>query len=301
MLDVMRRSIAVLDVPTGLGLSAQGVRAAPRALRQAGLLARLDALDAGELEVEASSPLREPRTALLNPVAIERTAVAQADRVAALMAEGRFPLVLGGDDSVLFGNLLACLRLGEIGLAYFDAHTDFYPPDVSPTGEASDSSLFLVTGRGPSEVTGGHGFAMVEDRNVAVLGHRDRQEQLECGSADVRTTAMLVRDLDELRTVGTSRTNAETLGVVAHASLAGFWIHLDCDVLDHASMPAVDYRLPGGLLPDELIELLSGLLRSPRALGMSLSIFNPELDLSGAAAPLLVNVLASAFERACVR
>jgi hypothetical protein len=32
----------------------------------------------------------------------------------------------------------------------------------------------------------------------------------------------------------------------------GFWIHLDADVLDDEVMPAVDYRMPGGLPPDEL-------------------------------------------------
>jgi arginase len=36
-----------------------------------------------------------------------------------------------------------------------------------------------------------------------------------------------------------------------------FWVHVDADVLDDAVMPAVDYRQPGGLSPDELATVLA--------------------------------------------
>jgi arginase len=40
-------------------------------------------------------------------------------------------------------------------------------------------------------------------------------------------------------------------------------------------MPAVDYRLPGGLSFAELAELLQSLLRTDLAVGMDVTIFNP--------------------------
>jgi hypothetical protein len=61
----------------------------------------------------------------------------------------------------------------------------------------------------------------------------------------------------------------------------GFWIHLDADVLDDAIMSAVDSRQPGGLSHSELVELLRGLLRSGLAVGMEVTIFDPELDPTG--------------------
>ena len=39
-----------------------------------------------------------------------------------------------------------------------------------------------------------------------------------------------------------------------------FWIPFDADVLDDAIMPAVDYRLPGGLTWVEIEEVLSAAL-----------------------------------------
>jgi arginase family enzyme len=58
---------------------------------------------------------------------------------------GEFPVVLGGDDTVLRGCLLALRRLGSAGLVILDGHTDFWDlPDGA--GELSDSDLWIATG-----------------------------------------------------------------------------------------------------------------------------------------------------------
>jgi arginase len=63
--------------------------------------------------------------------------------------------------------------------------------------------------------------------------------------------------------------------------LVGFWIHLDVDVLDKVIMPAVDYHLDGGLYFSDLSELLKIILGSGRAVGMDITILNPDLDVDG--------------------
>jgi len=75
-------------------------------------------------------------------------------------------------------------------------------------------------------------------------------------------------------------TNAASLAIdrLLKNDLSGFWIHLDADVLDDSIMPAVDYRLPGGLTFPELSDLLKLLLVSNRAVGISVTILNPTLD-----------------------
>ena len=77
--------------------------------------------------------------------------------------------------------------------------------------------------------------------------------------------------------------NAASLGIetLLKNELSGFWIHLDADVLDDLIMPAVDYRLPGGLSFSELSNLLRLLLVSRKAVGVSVTIFNPTLDKDG--------------------
>ena len=56
------------------------------------------------------------------------------------------------------------------------------------------------------------------------------------------------------------------------------------DVLDDAIMPAVDYRLAGGLTWDELSAVLKILRQSDQAVGINVGIFNPRLDSDGSIA-----------------
>jgi arginase len=72
---------------------------------------------------------------------------------------------------------------------------------------------------------------------------------------------------------------------------AGFWIHLDVDVLDDAIMPAVDYRILDGLSWGELTAVLRAAVASGRAAGLEVTIFNPTLDTDGRIARALVNAL----------
>jgi arginase len=77
--------------------------------------------------------------------------------------------------------------------------------------------------------------------------------------------------------------NAASLGIetLLKNELSGFWIHLDADVLNDSIMPAVDYRLPGGITFSELSNLLKLLLLSKKAVGISVAILNPTLDKDG--------------------
>jgi arginase len=78
---------------------------------------------------------------------------------------------------------------------------------------------------------------------------------------------------------------------LGRSDLDGFWIHLDCDVLDDAVMPAVDYRLPDGLSWDELATVLRLAIESRQAVGVEITIFNPALDGDGVIARSLVDCL----------
>ena len=73
------------------------------------------------------------------------------------------------------------------------------------------------------------------------------------------------------------------------SELEGFWIHLDVDVLDDKAMPAVDYRLAGGIGYEDLSQLLQILLASGKAVGMNITIFNPKLDPDGSMAHRLLS------------
>ncbi len=60
-------------------------------------------------------------------------------------------------------------------------------------------------------------------------------------------------------------------------------------------MPAVDYRIPGGLSWDELKATLEIALRSGKAVGIEIAIYNPNLDPDGSAGRQLTHLLAEAL------
>jgi arginase len=276
---------AIVEAPSVLGLFPKGVETLPDALLGAGLAERLAARHAGRVEPPPYDDRRDPETKLLNPHGLAQYAVALADRLEPLLDAGEFPVVLGGDCSILLGCTLANRRRGRAGLLFLDGHADFYQPEAEPNGEAASMDLALVTGRGPDLVTNLEGRCpLVRDEDVTLLAHRDTTDAEGHGSQRVEDTGIGVINLHALRECGASATANRALARLTTSALNGFWIHLDADVLDDAIMPAVDYRMPGGLQWDELTTILRTALASGKALGIDITIFNPKLDKDGSIA-----------------
>jgi arginase len=272
------RKYAIVEAPCVLGLRPTGVERLPDALLRAGLEMQLRARRAGRVEPPPYDHHRDPETLMLNPQGIADYTPKLADAIGGVLDTGDFPVVLGGDCSIVLGSLLALRRRGRYGLLYVDGHADFYQPEANINGEAASSDLALATGRGPHIMTTFEGYRpLVLDADVVVLGFRDAEEAERYGS-QVLPPEMRAIDLTELRRSGVDTIARDVIDRLSRPWLSGFWIHLDADVLDDDVMPAVDYRLPGGLSWQELHAVLSTALSSPRAVGFEVTIFNPALD-----------------------
>jgi len=213
------------------------------------------------------------------------------------MQKKEFPLVLGGDCSILIGNMLALKRTGRYGLFFMDGHADFYQPEASTTGEIADMDLAIVSGRGPEVLADiENRKPLTLDEDIVVFGYRDRELALSDGSQDVEETKMQVFDLKQVKSLGVSYAASIALKNLFRNPVKGFWIHLDVDVLNDRIMPAVDYRMPDGLSFEDLTEILKTLLSSDKAIGMSIAIFNPKLDPDGSIAKNLVEAIGSGFK-----
>ncbi|NUW41339.1 arginase family protein [Nonomuraea rhodomycinica] len=288
------RVLAVLDAPSNLGLrppapdSVPGCYKAPWALRDAGLLQRLGASDAGAVVPPRYVSTWQPGDGVRNGQAIAAYTRRLAERLAGLRGEGRFPVVLGGDCSIVLGAALALRREGRYGLAYLDAHADFRHLGNSPhVGAAAGEDLALVTGRGDGYLTDIDGLRpYVRDEDVIVLGVREGEDLL-----DVAGSGLAYVPAAEVAARGEEAAAA----VLARPELDGFWIHVDADVLDSSVLSAVDSPSPGGLSADELVRLLRGLLRLPGAAGFQVTILDPDLDEDGSQAALLADVIVRAL------
>lgn len=156
--------------------------------------------------------------------------------------------------------------------------------------------LAIVTGRDPAVLSDLDGRRpLVREEDVVVFGFRDAESAAAYGSPDVRQTAMRVFDLADVRRLKPAEAARQGLASLQTSGVEGFWIHLDADVLNDEVMPAVDYRMPDGLWPEELTEALAVVLASPLAVGMELTIYNPTFDDPQASA---ARTLARAVTRA---
>jgi arginase len=290
------RAYAIVEAPSALGLTADGVEELPGRLIKLGLADRLGARRGPRLSMprkNRSPP--DPQTRTLNAREIAEWTPKLADAVEAVLARGEFPVILGGDCTILLGSMLALRRRGRYGLLFIDGHADFFQPEAEPNGEAASMELAFATGYGPPLLTN------LEDRrplvraeDVVAFGYRDHQDQAAFGSQPL-PAELLACDIHCVRRLGAKKAARDALGRLTRADLDGFFIHLDADVLDDAVMPAVDFRMPGGLLPDELTSVLRIAAASDKAVGLEVTIYNPRLDAEGAAGRILADILASAL------
>ena len=289
--------LVMLDAPSNLGLSppvegaVPGCYKNPWALRDAGLVGRLGAVDAGAVVPPRYVATWKPGDGVRNGRSIAAYSRRLATRVSAHLESGDFPLVLGGDCSILLGPALSLRRKGRYGLAYLDAHADFrHLGNSAHVGAAAGEDLALVTGRGDDYLTDIDGLRpYFRDEDVIVLGVREDEDIRHISESGIAFTA------------GSDISIADARDVLDREDLDGFWIHVDADILDPSVLPAVDSPTPGGLDPAQLTELLSDLLALPGATGLEVTILDPDLDEDGSQAALLTDILAGALKPHGVR
>jgi arginase len=286
---------AIIEAPSILGLKPSGVEKLSASLLGHGLAELLDARRATRLETPPYSPHRDPETQTLNASAIADFTPMLADAVEAVIDRGELPVILGGDCSVLLGPALALKRRGRYGLLFIDGHADFYQPEVNPNGEAASMDLAFATGHGPPLLTNlEQRGPLVKEQDVVAYGFRDAEEQKAYGSQPL-PSAVRAFDLETVRAMGAEEAARKAVAHLARDEIEGFFVHVDADCLNDEIMPAVDYRLPGGLAWDELETTLRIALASGRMVGLEITIYNPDLDRDGSAGRRLTQLLGAAL------
>jgi arginase len=296
------RRLAVLDAPSNLGLKPPspgvepGVKNMPAVLRAHGILQRLGAEDAGSVVPPAYATAIDPAIKVRNAAGIRDYSLQLAQRMDELLGKGRFPVVLGGDCSILLGSALALRKRGRYGLLFVDGHADLLTPASSQSGGAAGMDLALATGLGPELLTGIESRKpYIKPEDAIVFGYR-RPAPGEASPAAPRPP-MGAFPLSLIQQQGIAPLARTAVAHLESLPTEGFWIHLDMDVLATEWMPAVDSPETGGMTPHELSTLLKVATRSDRCVGMEITIYDPTLDPAGKGADLIVNLLAGVFSR----
>jgi arginase len=243
----MTRAFAVIGVPSGVGACGVGQHETPVALRAAGLIDRLreagaDVVDVGDSDVRPWRPDRtNPRAQnLADVVEVIRSTT---HRVSAALADrGRIALVLGGDCTVGMGTIAGALHaLGDVGVLYFDIHSDMNTPETAGDGALDWMGLghmLAVPGTLPDLVNATGRAPILRPDQVILFAHGRRQ-----------STAF---ERNQIERLGLSRFAVEDVGADPEARAREalselrsrfdrYVLHLDVDVVDFTDAPLSEH------------------------------------------------------------
>lgn len=278
-------NINILEFPSNLGLkntnfeTEPGVNKLPVWLKKHGFHKRINPERILSIEPPKYSMDLDKESGVRNADKIVEYAIKQSQLVFEQLEEDTFKIVIGGDCSILIGSSIALKRKGNFGLFFLDGHTDFILPESSKTGGAAGMDLAIVTGYGHEKLTNIlNQKPYFEEKNVFCVGNREYDKEY---IRPILESDIEFFDLKKLRANGLENTANQFLKLVKDQDLDGFFIHLDVDVLNDTIMPAVDSREIDGLTYKEFSELLKPLFSSEKAVGIEITILNPNLDRDG--------------------
>jgi arginase len=290
----------LLGVPSSAAAHGPGQEKAPAVLRRAGLPERLSAagvrlVDYGDLPVVRWQPDRHQRRPH-NLQAVLGVLRETTRRVGAILADGRIPLVLGGECSVTIAVVAAFGDRGsEPALLYMDGGVDLFTPATNPTGILDSmgvAHLLDEPGSAPELAGLGQARPLLGDDRLLLFGYTDYPG----AEQDVLVRRDLARlPVEQIR--GRPEQAAEEALARVSASADRFLLHLDVDVVDFLDLPIADVPLHNaGLTFDEAMTCLAVFARHAGLTGLVVTEFNPDHGAEdGSTADALVRGLVDAL------
>lgn len=273
----------------------------PSAVRLAQLAQRLerlghDVLDTGDVPIPTRETLGVGRGIEFLPT-ITGICTEIAERTAAIVRDGRIPVVLGGDHSLAAGSIAgvatALAERGErLGVIWLDAHADLNTPESTLSGNVHGMPVAHLLGHGDSGMASiARPAPAVRPEHLVIIGARDLDQAERTHAREYGVTIYTMRDIDErgLRTV-----LAEAIAAVSQGT-TGLHVSLDLDFVDPRDAPGVGTPVRGGVTYREAHLAMEMLWDSGRVVSLDLVEVNPVLDSYNQTAELAVELMASAF------
>ncbi|MBW5448266.1 arginase [Cohnella sp. CFH 77786] len=269
------RKIRLMKVPFAVRTGRPGAEQGADSILDAGL---------GRMLRHLGKELAEERIAGSNVQEVGRLL---ADKTAAAVAEGEFPLIVGGDRSVSIGAISGLARrYDNLGVIWFDAHPSLLTERTSSTGYVNEMALASVLGKTDVDIPG---LGRIRKENLVLIGLREVQPSESEWIRSEGITCFTMADVDRMGIQKVVEAALETAG----NGTDGLHVSFDADCLDPLEAPGVVSAVPGGLYFREAhfaCELLSD---SGKVTSMDVTEVNPFLDDQRRTARLIAGLIAS--------
>jgi len=296
MKPTISEKLALIGVAMDLGAGTPGVSLGPAALRYAGVVERLEKIgyqveDKGDIVADRKAVSTTPGTNLKNLDEVARVNEELCKAVDEAMAEGRFPLVIGGDHSMAIGTIAGVLQHKKnLGIIWIDAHGDMNTGETSPSGNIHGMPLAVSLGMGHDRLTSiGGKENRVDPRNVVLIGCRD----LDAGEREVlKNLGITVFTMHEIDKWGMTIVMEKAIEIATDGT-DGFHVSFDVDSLDPAYIQGTGTRVPGGLTFRESNLGLELIAQTGKMVSAEFVEVNPLIDNRNQTAQAAVTLMGS--------
>ena len=294
-------NVHIMEVPLDYGGKRHGSDMGPSAIRLAGLRDKIENLNHKIITDERSLDILpqeyaeigdNPKAKYLRPIVSVCNEIAK--NVQQSIENKEFPLILGGDHSLVLGTL-AGLHAHyknngkKLGLLYVDAHGDFNTAETSPTGNIHGECLSASAGYGlPELVNLYEKERKIDPENICYVGIRDLDPGEKKLMHEAGVTVFTISDIDRL---GFSEVIKKVkLFFKTHCDVVH--ISFDMDSLDPSIAPGTGVPVPGGLTYREALLLMEEMSNLDMVKSMEIVEVNPILDVRNETAVMAVELIA---------
>ncbi len=291
-------NISIIGVAMDLGAGTPGVGLGPSALRYAGVLKRLkdigyDVLDTGDIMIDRNMPPNESISKLKFLDQVVKVNTDLCNKVAEVMQEGRFPLILGGDHSIAIGTIAGILQHKKNpGIIWFDAHADINTEETSPTGNIHGMPVAVSLGFGHESLLAiGGKDKNINPEKIVYIGCRDVDAGEKKFLKELGITVFTMHEVDKY---GMPEVIERAINI-AGSDTDGIHVSFDVDSLDPMLVEGTGTRVPGGLTYRESNFALEMIALTGKLISAEFVEVNPLIDHKNRTAKTAVALIGSLF------
>lgn len=201
-----------------------------------------------------------------------------------------FPILIGGDHSVAAASALASAKVHEnIGIIWFDAHSDYNTFETTVTGNMHGLTLAAITGYKNHELRYFHKGNIIQTSKAVIVGARSIDDWERDNLKYSGITVFTDQDIKEkgLEVV------VEEAFRIATERTKGVHVSFDLDLIDPDIAPGVSVPEFDGITEEQALEINKLIIKHmDKIVSYDLVEFNPLRDKDRKTEQIALNLLA---------
>lgn len=210
--------------------------------------------------------------------------------------DGYFPITIGGDHSVAVASALASAKVHEnIGIIWFDAHTDYNTFDTTVTGNIHGLPLAAITGYKNGELRYFHDGNIIQTSKAVVVGARSIDDWEK---DNIKYSGITVFTTEDIKEKGVEAVVEEAFKIAGDRT-KGIHISYDLDLIDPEIAPGVSVPEFDGISEEEAMKINEVIMKHlDQVVSYDLVEFNPLRDENRKTEQIAINLLAQIIRAA---